>query len=387
MKTFSASTIVGQPTASNRRQPVRQTRNNPARTASTAAQAQGAASAPAPDNERNPNPGFFPALTHYTDAISALPKEMIRHNTMLKEVDAKIYGPEAQLADLVNKVLETPPLHVSKPSNSQVGGLSNPKSNIPSAKEVGPQSDTSSQPMNPNASDPNYSRRVQFRDIRSTVLEMLATLDEKNHVINTAIDCLEKQTKRCDSSFPHIEDEISEEARLGSMTHWAYTDKTAEKKGMMAGERTRRAANNAAAIQEAEAALRSEARREALAARKPRNQHLDSDFDDIRVVVKKNQAGAKGRKPADTGLGNGVGLGIVNGGAPPNKRRKIEKPTTTTLGAERAMTSVYGSSTHVGRGAAGSAKDTPTNDAVGKKKGRGGAITNGTGRRRSVEYH
>ena len=391
MRTFSGSTIVEQPTASNRRQPVRQTRNNSARTVSNAAQAQGAASAPTPDNERNATPGFFPALTHYTDAISALPKEMIRHNTMLKEVDAKIYGPEAQLADLVNKVLEVPLPPESKASKSQVGAPTDTRpvassSSLPTANEAGPRSVTSSQPTHHDTSDPQYSYRLQFHQIRSTLFEMLTTLDEKNHVINTAIDCLEKQIKRCDSSFPHIEDEISEEARLGSMTHWAYTDKGAEKKGIIAGERTRRAANNAAAMQEAEAAaLRSEGRREALAARKPRNHHLDSDFDDVKTVGKKVQGGGKGRKTADTSLGNGVGLGIVNGGAPPSKRRKVEKPAISNVGGERAMTSVYGSHAHTGRGTAGSPRDTSINDAVAKKKGRGGAITNGTGRRRFGE--
>ena len=214
---------------------------------------------------------------------------------------------------------------------------------------------------------------------------MLATIEEKNHVINTALDCLNKQNKRCNSSFPYIEEEISEEARLGSMTHWAYTDKAAEKKGMMAGERTRRAANTAAALQEAEAAtLRSESRREALAAKRPRNQHLDSDFDDGRMVGKKVNIGGKSRKAVDTGLGNGVGLGIVNGAAPPNKRRKVEKTAATNLGVEKAMSTVYGPSTVTSRGIAGSPRprDTSINDTVGKKRGRGGAVTNGVGRRR-----
>ena len=379
-----------QPTASNRRQPVRQTRNNPARTASALAPAQGGASAATPDNENIANPGFFPALTHYTDAITALPKEMIRHNTMLKEVDAKIYGPEAQLAELVNKALKTSLPPESKIPESQNSASGDAKSGqslsiLPNPNETGPQSEFLSQHSNQDTFDPTYYRRLQFHNIRNTLFEMLATLDEKNHVINTALDCLNKQTKRCNSSFPHIEDEISEEARLGSMTHWAYTDKAAEKKGIIAGERTRRAANNAAAIQEAEmAALRSESRREALAARKSRNQHLDSDPDDGRLAGKKVQAGGKGRKVTDASLGNGMGLNIVNGTAPPSKRRKIEKPTATNLGIERAMASVYGSHSSSGRGGAGSPRDLSVNDAAGKKKGRGGAMTNGTGRRRSV---
>lgn len=380
--------MVEQPTASNRRQPVRHTRTNPTRTASTVVPAQGRAAVQTPDSEQNANPGFFPALTHYTDAITALPKEMIRHNTMLKEVDAKIFGPEAQLAELLNSALKTTVPLRTKTSTSQANGSTSsnftiPPNGQPIATEGASRSETSSQTNPPDPSDPAYSRRVQFQSIRSTLLGMLATLDEKNHVINTALDCLEKQQKRCNSSFPHIENEISEEARLGSLTHWAYTDKGAEKKGIIAGERTRRAANNAAAIHEAEvAALRSESRREALAAKKPRNQHLDSDFDDGRTVSKKGQAGGKGRKALDAGNSSSIGLGIANGAAPPTKRRKIEKSMAGNLGVERAMASVYGSNSGSGGRNGASPKDVLLNDATTKKRGRGGAALNGTGRRR-----
>jgi len=388
MRAFPGSTIVEQPTASNRRQPVRHTRTNPARNASNVVPAQGRASAQTPDNERNANPEYFPALTHYTDAITALPKEMIRHNTMLKEVDAKIFGPEAQLAELVNSALRIPVPDRTKTSASQATGPTASNTTIASNHRPLPiesRSETSSQTNTQDPSDPAYSRRLQFHSVRSTLLRMLTTLDEKNHVINTALDCLEKQQKRCNSSFPHIEDEISEEARLGSLTHWAYTDKGAEKKGIIAGERTRRAANNAAAIHEAEvAALRSESRREALALKKPRNQHLDSDFDDGRTVSKKAQTGGKGRKAADAGTVNSTGLRIANGTAPPSKRRKIEKPMAGNLGVERAMASVYGSNSGPGGRTGANTKDVLLNDATMKKRGRGGAAMNGTGRRRSV---
>ena len=383
MRAFSGSTIVEQPAGSGRRQPVRQTRTNPVRTASNAAQVQGGGSAPTPDNDPNANPGFFPALTHYTDAITALPKEMIRHNTMLKEVDAKIYGPEAQLAELVNSALKIPlsPQPRNPTTRASVSSVSRP-----AISETGSHPEKSNQPANQDNSDPSYFRRVHFQNIRSTIRDLLPTLDEKNHVINTANDCLDKQTKRCNSSFPHIEDEISEEARLGSMQHWAYQDEPAEKKGMIAGERTRRAANSAAAIREAEqAALRSESRREALAAKKPRNQHFDSDFDDGRAVAKKAQSGGKGRKVGDATLGNGVGLGIANAAMPPNKKRKVEKTTPASLGVERAMASVYGPTVSSGKGGAASPRATSVNDAAGKKRGRGGALTNGTGRRRLVK--
>jgi len=386
MRGFSSSTVIEQPVASKRSQPVRQTRTNPVRTASNVAQIQGGALAQLPDNERIENPGFFPAITHFTDAITALPKEMTRHYTMLKEVDAKIYGPEAQLGQLLNEALRAPPPprtghHIIKSSeakNPTRVTSSNPSS---SAVEITDVSRPLGLGFQGQADTSDWARRNRFHMVRQTVAGMLATLDEKNHVLNTAIDGLDKQLKRCNSSYPHIGDEISEEARLGSMTHWAYTDKTAEKKGMIGAERTRRAANNAAAqtaLQEAEgAAVRSTQRREAVADRKRNNQYVDSDFDDTHAG-KRGQAGGKGRKIADAG----VGLEILNGGAPVTKRRKIEKLPVGNLPQGKAMATVFGDAVATGRGGAGSPRDLSVNDG-GKKKGRGGAAAvNGSGRRR-----
>ncbi|KAK4695840.1 hypothetical protein P7C71_g1993, partial [Lecanoromycetidae sp. Uapishka_2] len=388
MRGFSSSTVVEKPTALNRRQPIRQTRTNPVRTASNVAQTQGGALPQPPEDQRIENPGFFPAITHFTDSITALPKEMTRHYTMLKEVDAKIYGPEAQLGQLLNEALRAPPPPRNHHPTANSKEALNPTSVAPSNSSTsaveaaeGSHPVVASTQGEADASD--WPRRNRFHMIRQIMNGMLTTLDEKNHVLNTAIDGLAKQLKRCNSSYPHIEDEISEEARLGSMTHWAYTDKTAEKKGMIGAERTRRAANNAAAaqhaIQEAEgAAVRSTQRREAVADRKKNHQYVDSDFDDTRVN-KRGQAGIKGRKVTD-GV---VGLGIKDGGAqPPTKRRKIEKLPASGLPQGKAMASVYSDGIGTGRGGAGSSRDLSINDG-GKKKARGGAAAvNGSGRRR-----
>ena len=305
---------------------------------------------------------------------------------MLKEVDAKTHGPEALLGQYLNAALKAP-----NPPQQQTFRMQAKKSETTTQAAISnglSSADYAQNESQYNAHDDpaNMARRANFRNMRLALLEMLQTLDEKNHVLNTAIDSLDKQMKCCDSSYPYIEDEISEEARYGSLTHWAYTDKSAEKKGMIAGERTRRAANTAAVVaaqQEAEgAAMRSEARREALAARKNRNQHADSDFDDGRAISKNPKSSGKGRKAADANLSTGVGLGILNGAAPPNKRRKVEKPTGG-LSAERAMASVYGSNGGTARGLASSPRDTPGNDAATKKRGRGGSlVVNGTGRKR-----
>src|SRR5207237_68436 len=109
--------------------------------------------------------------------------------------------------------------------------------------------------------------------------------DEKNHVIQTANEALARQLACVESSYPSIKNEISEETRCGSLSHWAYTEYRAPK---AANERPRRdaaAANNLAA---AAAALQDDIPSRAdrpMRANKGRHHHhhhhhADSDFDD-----------------------------------------------------------------------------------------------------------
>lgn len=158
---------------------------------------------------------------------------------------------------------------------------------------------------------------------------MLVSLDEKNHVISTAAEALQKQLARLDECFPHIELEVSEEAQFGSNTHWAYPENRIPKNAGLSRREIASANNLSAAAQHLaeEAAARSDARKQAvLERRKNKNHHAESDFDDHhdnRHKEKKTHGNSKGRKPADTPA---VGLGITNGGttngnAP--KRRKV----------------------------------------------------------------
>lgn len=225
---------------------------------------------------------------------------------------------------------------------------------------------------------------------------MLGTLDEKNHVMSTANDFLDKQLARCESSFRHLGNEISDEARFGSSNHWAYIAKVAQKKGTLAVERNRRdaAANNPSAGAGPEhdgVVSRSELRREALAARKNRNHQLDHELDDGRSTAqngnRKAQTNGKGRKAAEAASvanGTGVGLGIANAPSPigpPSKRRKVEKPgagaTPVGLPIERAMSTVYGSNGAAAKRTSRSPRNTPTAEPA-KKKGRTTGPANGT---------
>jgi hypothetical protein len=158
----------------------------------------------------------------------------------------------------------------------------------------------------------------------------MLTADEKNHVLTNANEELEHQLYRLNSIHPYISTEVSEEARLGNLTHWAYSNRATAKAAAKTttNERPRREAANATshlvqALQEADAAAhRSEVRREAV--RKQRRGHVDSDFDETRTTHRKGGA-ARARAVAGDSADSGT--------AAATKRRKIaEKPASIQIG-------------------------------------------------------
>jgi len=56
----------------------------------------------------NSAPGFLPALTHFTSAVDAFPKEMIKHFSLFKEVEAKLFDPEHMLKELLEEIAQLP---------------------------------------------------------------------------------------------------------------------------------------------------------------------------------------------------------------------------------------------------------------------------------------
>lgn len=151
----------------------------------------------------------------------------------------------------------------------------------------------------------------------------MMTADEKNHVISNANDELDRQVARLDTVFPFIAGEISDESRLGSLTHWAYSNRNTATK-TTTNERPRREVAAAKELAEAEAFSRSEARREAVLARKHRRGHADSEFDDTRSGSRKGHS-SKARSGAATG--EHAADNAVSGSTATTKRRKVERPT------------------------------------------------------------
>ncbi|EAL89625.2 hypothetical protein CNMCM8689_008501 [Aspergillus fumigatus] len=365
----SAANAQGQ----NARQSARQTRTNPSRTSKTLGRSSFAyghsSMIEAPPTPPAPH-GFYPALTHFTDAITALPREFRRHNSLLKEVDAKAWALEDNLLQLLKVSSESQPLPC-------------PPNPAPIVDGVVRDDIVSVNPSQPPESQESKNRRLLFDRVRRTLVDLMMTADEKNHVISNANDELDRQLLRIDGIFPFIAGEISEEARLGSLTHWAYSNRNATKTAT--NERPRReVASNKQDLNHAlenEAGSRSDARRDA--ARKQRRTHADSDFDDARASGSRKGQASKPRSGAGAATGDlsAVGHGAQTSGASgasgATKRRKVERPPAADAGAAMER-SASGAGNASGRGAS---KDTTASDAT-KKRSRA-PNTNAAARKRN----
>ncbi|RCI16548.1 hypothetical protein L249_2255 [Ophiocordyceps polyrhachis-furcata BCC 54312] len=352
--------------ALRRSQPVRQTRVNPSRYAANAGRdaSNAGASASQPIT-------IFPAITHFADTISALPKELVRHFTLLKEVDAKLFAPEEHLAKLVAAAVGAPPPEPRAGLNNTYAvpwgvAVNQADASVSSTDDV---------PATSGVFDAsNIPRRQLFRQTALRIQEMLVSLEEKNHVISTANEALQRQLLRAEDVWPYLEKEFSDEAKWGSSTHWAYPENRLAGK-VSHTERARR--DGAAAISAAaqaladEAAARSDARKQAVQAkRNQKNQHHDSDADDHHDSRPRAEAGkkahnSKARKVAEISGGASGATASANGN-PPQKRRKVEKTTNGTNGGPYSDRATVGS--HAPKAKTSSPRATPVPDLAKKRK-------------------
>ncbi|KAI0116300.1 hypothetical protein GGR51DRAFT_555322 [Nemania sp. FL0031] len=368
-----------------RSQPVRQTRTNPPRTTSGSSRAVGGRESLGGAQSHDQPIDIFPAITHFTDAITSLPKDLVRHFTLLKEVDAKIFAPEETLFQFVDAALKSnpPEPRSTRDGSSSVAAASTPMSAQNSSSDHALNGHPAPGSLNESHAstvfDPsNVPRRTLFLHTAFKIQEMLVSLEEKNHVISTANEALSKHLSRIDDVWPYLESEFSDEAKWGSTTHWAYPENRINRATQ--AERSRRdgaAFITAAALQVEEAAARSDARKQALMAKKGlKNQHQDSDADDHEnkqkgESSKKTQGGSKARKGAEsaTPVGLGITAGANANGNPPSKRRKVENNNKTVNGGqamERAMSSVYGGNAPKPKNA--SPRATPAPEPAKKRK-------------------
>ncbi|KAK0937292.1 hypothetical protein LTR29_011115 [Friedmanniomyces endolithicus] len=332
-------------------------------------------------------PGFFPALQYFSNAVAALPREVMRQFTLMKEVEAKIHGPSEEMGGMLDKLIELPIVSRKESSRAQGGGGVNGE--LTAAQHAhGLLSFTASNSATGSATaslingvggglhsargsiaasavgeedvTEEIARRNQYRDLRNLTNSLLSNMDEKNVVLTEANRVLALQLLRVDSVLPHVESELSEEARYGSMTHWAYSDNRVKKAGLVAATRRDVAATNnlaaaANAIHETEIAqARRDAGREAhrdkaKGKRAPPVEHVDSDFEVDRPKKMQGKS-AKGK------LQNlAQGLGISTMGEPVKKRRNDKGPAVPAMERSNSAATNKG-----GKASKETARSTPT---------------------------
>ena len=328
---------------SNLRSSSRQVRANPIRTSKLleASLRQSSTTsnpivAPSPLTEPH---GFYPAIQHFADAISALPRDFRRHTSLLKEVDAKAWSPEEHLQALLTRCLEDPSLRSNTFASARRDGPGVSTQQQPHGANADSRmahDATSSSPLvQSNAEQPD-GRRL-YTSLRQTLMQMMITMDEKNHVINNANEELSRHIRRLDSVYPRIAEEVSEEARLGSLKHWAFFETNITKKV----QSTRReAAASLAIMHENEVARRSENRREAMLANKRHklNQvQADSDVDDGKHIQRKKLEVTKAKRPlVDMATDLPIPVNV------PKRKKNVDKTLPGLNGPERALGSALG---------------------------------------------
>lgn len=172
---------------------------------------------------------------------------------------------------------------------------------------------------------------------------------------------LKKDMARLELVYPYVENEVSEEARIGSRTHWGYLEKPSKANGPPGSERPRReAANRDRDIGAHDGGTHRDSRREP-GARKPRRNQADADADEPRP--RKGNVAAKGRGGAGADTNQNTTAPV------PAKRRRVEKPAPLPMSAAMERTVSTASNAGAGRGANAAVKESPVPES-GKKRAR-----------------
>lgn len=169
---------------------------------------------------------LLPGLNDISDAFEALPLDIIKYYTLLKEIDAKCIGTVPVITHRINEYLDN--LHNDEQQ----------------------QSDN-------NETDEQDNKVKQLLNIRDKLNDIIPCLEEKMHVTGIANDVIEKHLFRINNDYKLIinNNEIPESIRIGPLNHPAMI---MDSSSPLDHNNPNRSAQSA----------RSESRREALAAKK-----------------------------------------------------------------------------------------------------------------------
>lgn len=190
---------------------------------------------------------LLPGLNDISDAFEAMPMDLVKYFTLLKEIDAKCI----KTVPLINHNIDN---YIDK---LHLKGDEAPSQN---------------------------TKISRLQRIRKQIHDVIPCLEEKMHVTSVAADIMAKHMYRINNDYKVIvgNNEIPESVRLGPLNHRAMILDP-------------QAAAEAAKTSQSQ---RSETRREALAARKA---HKDGDDDDVSKKRKNKET-----TPLETATTNGV---------------------------------------------------------------------------------
>lgn len=260
---------------------------------------------------------LLPGLNDITDAFEALPMDIIKYFTLLKEIDAKCINTTPQINTLIERYIDDLHREDDSEKNGKVLANGDSQENKDNTAATG---DANGLAVTPKTESNSANGTVttkptplaakqekRLKAIKSRIHEIIPCLEEKMHVTSVAKDLMTKHMTRINADYKVIvtNNEIPELIRIGPLNHPAMTNDTTSQPITTTGGR-------------------SELRREALAARK---------------AAKEDERGgaAGGRRqretpPYDSGKGSLLNL-FTTGNA--KKARDITRPGTPTNGAKK----------------------------------------------------
>ncbi|CAK7892295.1 transcriptional regulatory protein Pho23p [[Candida] anglica] len=174
---------------------------------------------------------LLPGLNDISDAFEALPLDIIKYFTLLKEIDAKCINSVPQINNSIKNYIDC--LHESNPEVEKLT---------------------------------KQSKIKRLTNIRDKIHEIIPCLEEKMHVTSVATDSLHKHMFRINNDYKLIlnNNEIPEAIRIGPLNHPAMIMDSSSPSDHSNPNRSAQS-------------QRSESRREALAAKKA---NKDSGYED-----------------------------------------------------------------------------------------------------------
>ncbi|CUM66827.1 uncharacterized protein PRCAT00004511001 [Priceomyces carsonii] len=191
---------------------------------------------------------LLPGLNDISDAFEALPQDLIKYFTLLKEIDAKCINTFPRINSLISKYI----------------------ANLHSTNE-----------------DPDSVKVDNLSRMKNKINEIIPCLEEKMHVTSVASDLMSKHLFRINNDYKLIvqNNEIPESIRIGPLNHPAMIMDSSSPSDVANPNRSAQS-------------QRSESRREALAARKA---NKESDDTDKRKKVKDPTPENKSSSQSNTG--------------------------------------------------------------------------------------